>query len=420
VPHTLLLADDSLTIQRVIELTFADEDVVVVAVNDGDQAVARLELTPPDIVLVDVGMSGRNGYEVARYIKQSPKLSHIPVVLLTGAFEPIDHARVAEAGCDGVLAKPFEPQLVISRVKELLANRQHVPASPEAPAMPSIPADDRPGLSVAGHLVPEPPAPAVAAPGVDDYFDRLDALFAGLAAPSTAPPEPMAPASPPEPSMPTGMDWFAPSTASSEPPAERRDVSARADTHAADQRSGSSLSAFDAVLRSTLTEPVVLNEQPAPIESVAIEQQPAVVETPVVAQQPAFVDSPRPDAPAETLMRSSEPEFLTPLPALSAADMAPSTTPPQAIRLREPVELPPIADAFASLLAAEQNEPLPATAATWPATAPSNDALVAQVTREVLAQLSERVVRDTVAELVSQIAERLIREEIEKIKGSMK
>ena len=70
--HTLLLADDSVTIQRVIELTFADEDVQVVAVSDGDEAIARLSKTPPDIVLADVGMPGKNGYEVAQHIKSTP------------------------------------------------------------------------------------------------------------------------------------------------------------------------------------------------------------------------------------------------------------------------------------------------------------------------------------------------------------
>src|SRR3979409_781771 len=93
VTHTLLLADDSVTIQRVIELTFADEDVQVIAVSDGDQAIARLEASPPDIVLADIGMPGRNGYEVAQYIKQSPRLAHIPVVLLTGAFDPVGTGR---------------------------------------------------------------------------------------------------------------------------------------------------------------------------------------------------------------------------------------------------------------------------------------------------------------------------------------
>src|SRR3954454_24296594 len=132
-PHTLLLADDSVTIQRVIELTFADEDVTVVAVGDGDQAIERLKTSPPDIVLADIGMPGLNGYEVAQYVRRSPKLSHIPVVLLTGAFEPVDQARANDAGCDGVLAKPFEPQLVIGRVKELLA-RARRPAPAPAPA----------------------------------------------------------------------------------------------------------------------------------------------------------------------------------------------------------------------------------------------------------------------------------------------
>src|SRR5919206_1481423 len=141
--RTLLLADDSVTIQRVIELTFADEDVKVIAVSDGDQAIARLEASPPDIVLADIGMPGKNGYEVAQYIRQSPKLSHIPVVLLTGAFEPVDQARVTEAGCDGVLAKPFEPQLVIGRVKELLANAKRVPASMDDLPPPPAPLTEK-------------------------------------------------------------------------------------------------------------------------------------------------------------------------------------------------------------------------------------------------------------------------------------
>src|SRR5438477_3799951 len=128
VPHTLLLADDSVTIQRVIELTFADEDIVVVAVSEGDEAIAALTETPPDIVLADIGMPGRTGYEVAQHIKETPRLSHIPVLLLTGASEPVDQSRAAEVGCDGVLSKPFEPQLVVGRVKELLAKPKRAPS----------------------------------------------------------------------------------------------------------------------------------------------------------------------------------------------------------------------------------------------------------------------------------------------------
>src|SRR5258708_27130233 len=123
-PHKLLLADDSVTIQRVIELTFADEDVTVIAVGNGQAAIESVQRDRPDIVLADVGMQERNGYEVAAFIKGNPALAHIPVGLLTGAFEPVDEVRPRSVVCDGVLVKPFEPQVVINRRTDLLAGRQ--------------------------------------------------------------------------------------------------------------------------------------------------------------------------------------------------------------------------------------------------------------------------------------------------------
>jgi CheY-like chemotaxis protein len=160
VPFTLLLADDSVTIQRVIELTFADEDIRVVAVSDGNQAIARVEAEAPDIVLADVGMPGKTGYEVSSYIKHQPRLAHIPVLLLTGAFEPIDPQKAAEAGCDGVLAKPFEPQLVIGRVKQLLSRPPGAPLASSASAAPRI--DD----------------PSFLSTSMVDYLDELDTALA--------------------------------------------------------------------------------------------------------------------------------------------------------------------------------------------------------------------------------------------------
>lgn len=129
-PNTLLLADDSVTIQRVIELTFAQEDVRVVSVSDGRQAIRWMEIESPDIVLVDVEAPEVDGYGVAAHVKQSPNLRDVPVLLLAGAFEPVDEARAALVGCDGVLVKPFEPQQLVSRVKALLDR----PAAGEAEA----------------------------------------------------------------------------------------------------------------------------------------------------------------------------------------------------------------------------------------------------------------------------------------------
>jgi len=126
---TLLLADDSVTIQRVIELTFAHEDVRVISVSDGQRAIEWLEGGVPDIFLADVGVPGMDGYSLAEYVKSSPRLSQVPVLLLAGAFEPVDRGRVQQVGCDGVLIKPFEPQQLVSTVKELLARRPVVSAA---------------------------------------------------------------------------------------------------------------------------------------------------------------------------------------------------------------------------------------------------------------------------------------------------
>src|SRR5581483_382901 len=157
-------------------------------------------------------MPGKNGYEVARYIKQSPRLSHIPVVLLTGAFEPVDQARAAEAGCDGVLAKPFEPQMVIGRVKELLGKTKYV-ADLDADLATPPPADpDRWAPPFVDQPFSTATAPPPASPGdVANYFDRLDAAFADLSGPAAIvndPPVRIAPPPPPPPSVSDENDWF--------------------------------------------------------------------------------------------------------------------------------------------------------------------------------------------------------------------
>ena len=129
ISKTLFLADDSVTIQRVVELTFAHEDIRVVSVGDGRKALQWLESERPDIVLLDVELPEINGFEVATRMRKSPKLRQIPILLLAGAFEPVNDARAREVGSDGVIKKPFEPEQLVSRVKELLASA--APPRPE-------------------------------------------------------------------------------------------------------------------------------------------------------------------------------------------------------------------------------------------------------------------------------------------------
>jgi CheY-like chemotaxis protein len=428
VPYTLLLADDSATIQRVIELTFADEDVTVVAVSDGDQAIAHLVAAPPDIVLADVDMPGKNGYDVALYIQRSPRLCHIPVVLLTGAFEPVDQALADGAGCEGVLAKPFEPQHVIGRVKELLARRR--PGLDDVAPAPDVAAVENGELSTRSPAPsPTPITPSTesiwrwplsddetAAPFVDssdaaetteagsrterdDYFDQLDAAFSML--PSNPPGEAAPPlAAHADPLPPGDMDWFDTKVAEIVAAEPWDEMSVASEHH------------HDAGFP-------LAYEAPAPESSLDSPPEPAVPFAPPEIEAAANAEPVA--APDERLAPIEESLPIEPDDVPVAAGAA-----PQAAESPRPkrAPLPALADAFAALLAAEQGEPSSARSGLWPsALAPSAEAreeLVEEVVRRVLDRLSDTVVREAVADIASKVAERLILEEIERIKASIK
>ncbi len=192
----LLLADDSITVQRVIELTFADEGLDIVTVGDGAQAIEHLRRDRADIMLADLNMPNVDGYAVAEHVKRTPDLvATTRVVLLTGAFEPVDRERAQKLGVDGILAKPFEPQVAIELVRQLLAQP---PLSPPrtvtavvaavAVASPSdwavdvsarSGAESKPALAAGYPFEPGAPATARSTPAeLDDYFKRLDEALA--------------------------------------------------------------------------------------------------------------------------------------------------------------------------------------------------------------------------------------------------
>jgi DNA-binding response OmpR family regulator len=119
--RTILLADDNITVQRVIALTFAgDKTIQVVTVADGHQAMEKMAALRPDIVLAGTTLPQISGYDLAKFMRGKAELQRVPVLLLAGAFETVDEARLGSCGANGVLEKPVEPTLVINRVKELL------------------------------------------------------------------------------------------------------------------------------------------------------------------------------------------------------------------------------------------------------------------------------------------------------------
>lgn len=117
--RTILVADDSVTIRRVIELTFADTPVRVECVGTGVEAIERLESIRPDLVLADVVMPEPTGYDICAHVKRSDR--PVPVLLLAGTFEPFDPVRAKSCGADGHVVKPFDSRSLVDLVDRLLS-----------------------------------------------------------------------------------------------------------------------------------------------------------------------------------------------------------------------------------------------------------------------------------------------------------
>lgn len=156
-PRTILLADDSLTIRKVAELTFSDTDIRVETVADGRAALDRFEAIQPDLVVADVVMPEPTGYDICRTVKDSAR--PVPVLLLAGTFEPFDVDLANACGADDHLVKPFESKALLDRVSRLLdESAGRVP--PPAPVVAE----------------PPPPVSTTAAASAPLTEDQLDAL----------------------------------------------------------------------------------------------------------------------------------------------------------------------------------------------------------------------------------------------------
>ena len=189
---TLLLADDSVTMQKVVGITFANEDVHLVTVDNGDAALERAIEVRPDVVLADVGMPGLNGYELCAAIKAEPALRNVKVILLTGTFDTYDETRAREVGADAHVSKPFEAQALVDQVHALLAAPSARPTAPPPPTPPRA-APKLPDLSEL-----EPPPLDFDPLEIDEPEGRFDTGIDDLPARSPRPGDPTRPSAPDE------------------------------------------------------------------------------------------------------------------------------------------------------------------------------------------------------------------------------
>jgi CheY-like chemotaxis protein len=421
----LLLADDSITVQRVIALTFQGEGIEVIAVGDGDQAVDAIDRERPQIVLADLSMPGRDGYAVAEYVKRSPELSKdIRVVLLTGAAEPVEEARSRDLGIDGVLSKPFEPHVATALVRRLLGETPTVPGfrAAESGAVADAPAADT--LKTAAAPPPLPggtPAAAGDAPGanaiaVDDYFRRLDEALAtaGLA---TAP-EPAgdlaAIAGPPGHAADRSVD--------AETMIMPRPASAAADVQPAADEPGEPklVDAFSALLAAE-------EGDGGPMVAGPVEMEGAPAPSPAVQWTPGHTAGTPVEAVAETVALQAV--------AADAAEAAAEVSAPETAAVEATLPETASDESATVAVADEPSEPAPIAAAATAAAGASPAALRADasghaalegidldvfadaVAQKILHRLTDARIDAIVSERVLEIAERLVREEIDRIKA---
>ena len=200
----ILVADDSVTIQKVVELTFSKEDFTLIQARSGEEALRKAKEVRPDLILLDLVMPDKNGYDVCIALRADPMLRTVPIILLAGTFESFDQQRGTQAGANDFVTKPFESQVLIGKVKQLLFSKAvdarsaaGAPKSPtEAPTLriPPAPARPEPPTRVVSPPPAEqlPPRPAPAAPSQDDMWQLLDSPSPSIppAAPAASPETP--------------------------------------------------------------------------------------------------------------------------------------------------------------------------------------------------------------------------------------
>jgi len=363
----ILVADDSLTIQKVVELTFTDSDYRLTCVSNGKLALEAVKRDPPDLILADVVMPEKNGYEICEEIKGNPATAGIPVVLLAGTFEPFDRDRAERLRCDAIVSKPFDSHQLFRQVESLLADRPR-----GARSSGPVPADPLEAMPVTLHPFPGvPPNPFEAgSKPFDAGFEEEDFTGSIRNLRGMAREEPLESLYGPE-DVDSALAAFR----------EVEPTSPTVDERAADRR--------DLNLARD-TDPL----PHPPVEAVPVAERP---EPPADDDgRTQRIDVSRFRAPSDSAQRD-----LTPF-----GDQ----TPPQPV---PPVPAP-------EPIVAAANVPAPAAAGLGRELSDAEiEALAERVARRVIEKLSEHIVREIAWDVVPETAELVVRERIRELESGV-
>jgi CheY-like chemotaxis protein len=163
----ILVVDDSATMRKILEMTFAGENAEVVTIENGDAAIQRAAELQPQVVFADASMQGTDGYAVARAVKSNPALAETAVIVLASQHTAFDENRARAAGVDDHVLKPFDSQALIDKVQDVLG-RPRVRLAPGAAASaPAVAAPVAAPPAAASPAAPQrmaPPLPSASAP----------------------------------------------------------------------------------------------------------------------------------------------------------------------------------------------------------------------------------------------------------------
>jgi CheY-like chemotaxis protein len=195
VASTLLAVDDSVTMRKVLEITFAGPEFRIVTANSPDAALQKLKADKPDLIITDGTLEPKNGYELCKEIKRL--FPTTPVLLLSSKQNPFDAAKGTASQVDDHMDKPFDTQQMIDKVKKLLSGQPAGAAKPASvaqttPSMPSPMVEPKPAPAVAVAAAKPAVAVAAAAPQAATPMQRAKTLIYNPPAPVGAP-APMAP-----------------------------------------------------------------------------------------------------------------------------------------------------------------------------------------------------------------------------------
>lgn len=121
---TVLIVDDSSTLREMIAGLLINAGMTVIEAKDGLEAKKMIESNPPDLVVLDIVMPNMNGYELCRWIKNTPATQTMPVVICSSKSEEFDRYWGMKQGADAYIAKPFRPNDMVDTVKQLLRGKK--------------------------------------------------------------------------------------------------------------------------------------------------------------------------------------------------------------------------------------------------------------------------------------------------------